>query len=132
MVCFKLVSKPGRKAWLTSLASPDTNPEFSKKPLKQASLTQFLVPLNVVTRQALEELVPAAKKHDVGIAVMKPLSAKTSNLITCLYQPSLSLLSDEPELKNLLGKDQEHDGSQRFEICLEPRHCSNDSGYEIN
>jgi aryl-alcohol dehydrogenase-like predicted oxidoreductase len=35
---------------------------------------------------------------------MKPLSAKTSNLITCLYQPSLSLVSDEPELKALLGQ----------------------------
>ena len=37
--------------------------------------------------------------------MMKPLSAKTSKLITCLYTPSLSLLSDEPELKTLLGQD---------------------------
>jgi predicted aldo/keto reductase-like oxidoreductase len=63
-----------------------------------------LVPLNVVTRQALEELLPAAKTHDVGVVAMKPLSAKTSTLITCLYNPSLSLLSDEPELKGILGK----------------------------
>jgi predicted aldo/keto reductase-like oxidoreductase len=63
-----------------------------------------LVPLNVVTRQALEELLPVAKAHDVGVVAMKPLSAKTSNLITCLYQPSLSLISDEPELKELLGE----------------------------
>jgi predicted aldo/keto reductase-like oxidoreductase len=63
-----------------------------------------LVPLNVVTRQALEELVPAAKKMDVGVVAMKPLSAKTSKLITCLYQPSLSLVSDEPELKAMLGE----------------------------
>ena len=64
-----------------------------------------LVPLNVVTRQALEELIPLAKELDVGVAVMKPLSAKTSKLITCLYRPSLSLLSDEPELNALLGQD---------------------------
>lgn len=64
-----------------------------------------LVPLNVVTRQALEELIPFAKELGIGVAVMKPLSAKTSAIITCLYEPSLSLLSDEPELKTLLGQD---------------------------
>jgi predicted aldo/keto reductase-like oxidoreductase len=53
----------------------------------------------------LEELIPLAKDRDIGVAVMKPLSAKTSKLITCLYTPSLSLLSEEPELKTLLGQD---------------------------
>ena len=65
----------------------------------------MLVPLNIVTRQALEELIPLAKNLDIGVAVMKPLSAKTSKIITCLYTPSLSLVSDEPELKALLGQD---------------------------
>ena len=41
---------------------------------------------------------------DIGVVIMKPFSAKTSKLVTCLYQPSLSLLSDEPELKSLLGQ----------------------------
>ncbi len=63
------------------------------------------MPLNVVTRQALEELIPLAKDLDIGVVIMKPLSAKTSNLITCLYHPSLSLLSGEPELKAMLGQD---------------------------
>jgi uncharacterized protein len=74
------------------------------KAVESGEFDTVLVPLNVVTRQALEELLPTAKKHDVGVVAMKPLSAKTSNLITCLYEPSLSLLSDEPELKVLLGK----------------------------
>lgn len=73
--------------------------------IKTNEFDTILVPLNVITRQALEELIPTAKDYDVGIAIMKPLSAKTSKLITCLYQPSLSLLSDEPELKALLGQD---------------------------
>lgn len=64
-----------------------------------------LVPLNVITRQALEELIPYAKEHDIGVVAMKPFSAKTSKLVTCLYSPSLSLLSDEPELNTLLGDD---------------------------
>ncbi len=82
-------------------------PRVLKKAIETGEFDTVLVPLNVVTRQALEELVPVAKKHDVGVVAMKPLSAKTSNLITCLYQPSLSLLSDAPELKKLLGKNKD-------------------------
>ena len=80
-------------------------PNVLIKAIETNEFDTVLVPLNVVTRQALEELIPRAKDLGIGVAVMKPLSAKTSKLITCLYTPSLSLLSDEPELKKLLGQD---------------------------
>jgi len=73
--------------------------------IKTGEFDAVLVPLNIVTRQALEELIPLAKKLDVGVAIMKPLAAKVSNLLTWKYTPSLSLLSDEPELRVLLGED---------------------------
>ena len=79
-------------------------PRVLAKAIQTGEFDTVLVPLNVVTRQALEELLPVAKSLDVGVVAMKPLSAKTSNLITCLYQPSLSLVSQEPELKALLGE----------------------------
>ncbi len=79
-------------------------PRVLAKAIATGEFDTVLVPLNVVTRQALEELLPAAKKYDVGVVAMKPFMAKTSNLITCLYQPSLSLVSDEPELNALLGE----------------------------
>jgi predicted aldo/keto reductase-like oxidoreductase len=81
-------------------------PRVLAKAVQTGEFDTVLVPLNLVTRQALEELLPTTKEHDVGVAVMKPLSAKTSTLITCLYKPSLSLISDEPELKEWLGQDQ--------------------------
>ncbi|MGD9131778.1 MAG: aldo/keto reductase [Candidatus Bathyarchaeota archaeon] len=80
-------------------------PRVLIKAIETNEFDTILVPLNVVTRQALEELIPFAKELDIGVVIMKPLSAKTSKLITCLYNPSLSLLSDEPELKALLGQD---------------------------
>jgi len=80
-------------------------PRVLVKAIETNEFDVILVPLNVVTRQALDELIPLAKEYDVGVAIMKPLSAKTSKLITCLYTPSLSLLSDEPDLKALLGPD---------------------------
>jgi predicted aldo/keto reductase-like oxidoreductase len=79
-------------------------PRVLKKAIESSEFDTVLVPINILTRQALEELLPAAKAHDVGVVAMKPFSAKTSNLITCLYRPSLSLISDEPELKALLGE----------------------------
>ena len=82
-------------------------PRVLTKAVESGEFDTVLVPLNLVTRQALEELLPTAKAHDVGVVVMKPLSAKTSTLITCLYQPSLSLISDEPELRTLLGESSE-------------------------
>ncbi|MEM0217085.1 MAG: aldo/keto reductase [Candidatus Bathyarchaeia archaeon] len=80
-------------------------PHVLAKAIKTQEFDMVLVPINYLTRQALEELVPLAKELGVGIAAMKPFSAKTSNLITCLYRPSLSLLSDEPDLRHLLGDD---------------------------
>lgn len=80
-------------------------PRLLMKAIDTGEFDTILVPINVVARQALEELVPYAKAHDVGVIAMKPYSVKTSTLITCLYNPSLSLLSDEPELKTLLGND---------------------------
>jgi predicted aldo/keto reductase-like oxidoreductase len=79
-------------------------PRVLAKAVESGEFDTVLVPLNMVTRQALEELLPVAKAHDVGVVAMKPLMAKTSNLITCLYQPSLSLISEEPELKAFLGE----------------------------
>lgn len=80
-------------------------PHVLVKAIETNEFDAVLVPLNVVTRQALEELVPLAKEQNIGIVIMKPFSAKTSKLVTCLYKPSLSILSDEPDLHKLLGKD---------------------------
>ena len=80
-------------------------PQILVKAIKTGEFDTVLVPLNVITRQAEDELLPTAKDLDVGVITMKALSAKTSNLITCLYQPPLSLVSDEPELRTLLGQN---------------------------
>lgn len=79
-------------------------PRVLAKAIESGEFDTVLVPINVVTRQALEELLPAAKVHDVGVIAMKPLFVKTSNLITCLYQPPLSLLSVGEEGNLLLGQ----------------------------
>lgn len=96
--------KARSKGLADSIGITGHKPRVLAKAIRTQEFDMVLVPINVVTQQAIEELLPIAKEYDVGVAVMKPYSAKTSNLVTCLYRPSLSLLSDEPELKALLGK----------------------------
>ncbi len=102
---FQTCKQARREGLVDFIGITSHKPRVLIKAIETGEFDTVLVPLNVVTRQALEELVPYAKAHDVGVAVMKPLSAKTSKLITCLYNPSLSLLSCEPELDALLGSD---------------------------
>ena len=101
----EMCKKARREGLVDYIGITGHKPRVLIKAIETNEFDTILVPLNVVTRQTLEELIPRAKELDVGVAVMKPLSAKTSRLITCLYNPSLSLLSDEPELKALLGQD---------------------------
>lgn len=95
-------------------------PRVLTKAITTGEFDTVLVPLNVVTPQALEELIPTAKKHDVGVVIMKSLSVKTSNLITCLYQPSLSLISqEEEEIKTLLGQTTQEQVSSALQYVLD-------------
>jgi uncharacterized protein len=109
--------KDAKKEGLTNfIGITGHRPRVLAKAVETGEFDTVLVPINVITRQALKELIPVAKAHDVGVVAMKPLSAKTSNLITCLYQPSLSLVSQEPELKALLGEtaDQQVTSALRY------------------
>jgi predicted aldo/keto reductase-like oxidoreductase len=101
----KMCKKARSQGLVDYIGITSHKPRVLIKAIETNEFDSILVPLNVITRQALEELIPRAKELNVGVAIMKPLSAKTSRLITCLYNPSLSLLSDEPELKALLGQD---------------------------
>lgn len=109
--------KDAKKEGLTNfIGITGHRPRVLAKAIETGEFDTVLVPINVITRQALEELLPIAKAHNVGVVAMKPLSAKTSNLITCLYQPSLSLVSQEPELKTFLGEtpDQQVTNALRY------------------
>lgn len=80
-------------------------PNVLVEAIKTGEFDMVLVPLNIVTRQAIEVLLPVAKEHNIGVAVMKPLALKVANILTWRYKPSLSLLSDHPDLENLLGSN---------------------------
>jgi predicted aldo/keto reductase-like oxidoreductase len=101
----EMCKKARSKGLVDFIGITSHKPRALIKAIETNEFDTILVPFNIVTRQALEELIPLAKELDVGVAIMKPLSAKTSKFITCLYNPSLSLLSGDPDLKTLLGPD---------------------------
>jgi len=80
-------------------------PNILVEAIQTGEFDTVLVPLNVLTPQATEELLPVAEDHDVGIVVMKPFAFKVANIMTWQYHPSLSFFSNEPELESLLGED---------------------------
>ncbi len=49
------------------------NPYVLAKAIKTGEFDTILVPLNVLDRKATEELIPLAKKLDVGVIIMKPM-----------------------------------------------------------
>jgi len=49
--------------------------EPERKPDRYRGRNDF--PLNIVSREALDSLIPLARQYDVGLAVMKPVSVGT-------------------------------------------------------
>ena len=80
-------------------------PNVLAEAIKTNEFDTVLVPISVLTRQALEELVPLAKDLDVGVVVMKALAFKISNIMTWAYAEPLGLFPDEDYLKGFLGED---------------------------
>ena len=54
--------------------SNHSDPSVSVAGIETGLFDVVIFPLNIVRREALDGLIPAAQKHDVGLAVMKPLS----------------------------------------------------------
>jgi uncharacterized protein len=48
--------------------------DVAKEAVKSGRFETIMFPFNFVTAEATDELIPLAKKHDVGFIVMKPLS----------------------------------------------------------
>ena len=80
-------------------------PNVLAEALKTNEFDTVLVPISVLTRQALEILVPVAKDLNVGVVVMKALAFKISNIMTWTYAEPLGLFPDEADLKGFLGED---------------------------
>ena len=80
-------------------------PNVLVEAIKTNEFDMVLVPLSIVTRLALEELIPLAKNLDVGVVIMKALVCKVSNIVTWTYAEPARLFSDEPDLKAFLGED---------------------------
>lgn len=89
-------------------------PDVLAEAIKTDEFDTVLVPVNVVTKQALNKLIPLANERDVGVIAMKTLAAKMANIVTWMYEAPLALFSEEPDLRSFLGKD----SNSRVRECL--------------
>ena len=81
-------------------------PYILAQAIKTGEFDTILVPLNFVTREATEELIPLAKSLDVGVVIMKPF--------LLYYDQHTNIASGPDEFQALLGKD----ASARSETAL--------------
>ena len=95
------------------------NPYVLKKAIKTGKFDTILVPLNVLDGKATEELIPLAKKLDVGVIIMKAMGGCGAPLqypqwgAQFLGKPELDW-PDPSEFVAHFGKD----GSERAERSL--------------
>jgi aryl-alcohol dehydrogenase-like predicted oxidoreductase len=87
-------------------------PRVLAKALQSGEFDTVLVPINVVTRQALEELLPVAKANDVKM-LRKPPSAKTSTNHPP-YQPSLLVSMNQNSKRHGKNKDAMAENALRY------------------
>jgi len=72
-------------------------PYILAKAIRTGEFDTVLVPLNFVTREAAEELMPLAKSLDVGVVIMKPFLLH--------FDQRTNIASGPDEFRSLLGED---------------------------
>lgn len=95
------------------------NPYVLAKAISSGEFDTVQVPLNVLERRATEELIPLARKLDVGVVIMKPLGGCAGPLefpqrgVWFLGKPELDW-PDRSEFISYFGRD----GPERAQRCL--------------
>ena len=75
-----------------------SDPSVLTRAIETDLVDVVLFPLNIIRREALEALIPVTQKHDVGLAVMKPLSVGSIPA-----QIGLRWLNNQPIHTSVLG-----------------------------
>jgi predicted aldo/keto reductase-like oxidoreductase len=81
-------------------------PHVLAKALKTGEFDTVLVPFNILTREATEELLPLAKELDVGVIVMKPFGGADLSFVRFEFQVG-KWIKDISEFESFFGKGKE-------------------------
>jgi len=81
------------------------SPYVLAKAIRTGEFDTVLVPLNLLFREASEELIPLAKDLDVGVIIMKPFGGKELRFAQRLIHESLQRTMVRKEFDRIFGTD---------------------------
>jgi predicted aldo/keto reductase-like oxidoreductase len=85
-------------------------PYVLAKAIRTGEFDMILVPFNIITREATEELLPLAKKLDIGVAAMKAFGGPDQRFVQCELA---KIVPEKAEFNRILGE-----GYTRTRRCL--------------
>ncbi len=85
-------------------------PHVLAKAIQTGEFDMILVPFNIITREATEELLPLAKKLDIGVAAMKAFGGPDQRFVQCELS---RIVPQKAEFNRILGV-----GYTRTRRCL--------------
>jgi hypothetical protein len=85
-------------------------PNVLAKAIRTGEFDMILVPFNIINREATEELLPLAKKLDVGVAAMKAFGGPDQRFVQCELA---KIVPEKAEFNRILGE-----GYNRTKRCL--------------
>jgi predicted aldo/keto reductase-like oxidoreductase len=77
-------------------------PLILMKAIRTGEFDMILVPFNIITREATEELFPLAKELDIGVVIMKPFGG--ANLSFAARELWASRVPDKTEFNRIMGE----------------------------
>lgn len=81
-------------------------PYVLAKAIRTGEFDTVLVPLNILTREATEELLPLARRLDVGVIVMKPFGGADLSFVRFEFQVG-RWVKDRSEFLKIFGEGKE-------------------------
>jgi predicted aldo/keto reductase-like oxidoreductase len=85
-------------------------PYVLAKAIRTGEFDMILVPFNIINSEVTEELLPLAKKLDVGVAAMKPFGGPDQRFVQCELS---KIVPEKAEFNRILGE-----GYTRTRRCL--------------
>jgi predicted aldo/keto reductase-like oxidoreductase len=90
--------------------------DTAKELVKSGRFETIMFPFNFITREAIDELLPLAREHDVGFIAMKPLAGGMLDNVALAFK----YLSQFPDVISIPGIENSREIEQIVQILEDP------------
>ncbi len=106
-----------RKGKIKHISITSHSMDIAKEAVKTDRFETIMFPFNFITSEAAEELLPLARKHDVGFIAMKPLAGGMLDNVTIAFK----YLFQFPDVVPIPGIEKTEEIEEIFQVLEGPR-----------